>query len=159
MLPGSRIYLNDAGEQILISDGKEYRVWTDFFVYQVGAFSNLAALTGTATNQLVIQSDSDFEWVHASYQFDNAATQTTYNGRFLPNMTILITDSGSGRQLMNAAVPIMSIFGRPEQPYQLPVSKVFKANSTINFTAVNFDAAIATGNLRLSLIGYKIFYY
>lgn len=158
-MQNSRIMLDDAGNQILVSDGKEYKVWTDLFTYQVPVFTNLAAAGGVATNQVVIQADSDFEWVHASYEFDNAATQTTYNGRFLPNMTILITDTGSGRQLSNAAVPVMSIFGRPEQPYALPVSKVFKANSTIGFTATNFDAAIATGNLRLSLIGYKIFYY
>ena len=155
----SRIYLDDNGNQILVADGKLYKVWTDFFTYQVPVFTNLAALVGTATNQVVIQADSDFEWCHAAYEFDLAATQTDYSTRRLPNMTILITDSGSGRQLSNAAVPVMSIFGRPEMPYALPVTKVFKANSTINFTAVNFDAAVATGNLRLSLIGYKIFYF
>lgn len=156
----SRIQIDpNTGDQILVADGKQYKVWTDFFTYQVPVFSNLAITNGTATNQVVIQADSDFEWCHASYEFDLAASTYTYNGRNIPNMTILITDSGSGRQLMNAAVPVISIFGRPEMPYVLPVSKVFKANSTINFTATNFDAAVNTGNLRLSLIGYKIFYF
>lgn len=135
-----------------------YQPFPDWFTYQVPVFSNLAAAGGTATNQILIQADADFEWVAAVYQFDLAAAAYTYTTRPIPNMTIQITDSGSGRQLMNAAVPVTSIFGAPEKPQMLPISKVFKRNATIQFTATNFDAAVATGNLRLSLIGWKTFY-
>ena len=33
------------------------------------------------------------------------------------------------------------------------------ANLNLAVTAVNFDAAVATGNLRLTLTGWKIYYY
>ena len=136
-----------------------YYVMREFFVYQVPVFASLAAATGTGSNNLLIQADSDFEWTHGVYQFDIAATQTTWATRFIPNMTIQITDSGSGRFISSAAVPVTSIFGDPDSPRLLPVTKVFSANSNIVFTAVNFDAATATGNLRLSLLGWKLYYY
>ncbi len=59
---------------------------------------------------------------------------------------------------MSGAVPVTSIFGQPENPYVLPITRTFKANASIQFTATNFDAAVNTGNLRLSLIGFKRFY-
>lgn len=136
-----------------------YAVMREFFSYQVPVFASLAAATGTAANNLLIQSDSDFEWTAGVYQFDIAATLNTWATRFIPNMTIQIADSGSGRFLSNAAVPVTSLFGPGSAPIVLPVSKVFAANSNVVFTAVNFDAAVATGNLRLTLLGWKLYYY
>lgn len=137
-----------------------YAVMREFFTYQVPVFSNLAALVGTATNQLLIQADSDFEWVAGAYEFDLAAAQLAMATRQVPNMTIQIQDSGSGRFLSNAAVPVETLFGPGiASARSYPISKIFKANSNVSFTAVNFDAATATGNLRLTLLGWKIYYY
>ena len=136
-----------------------YYVMREFFVYQVPVFASLAAATGTGSQNLLIQADSDFEWTHGIYQFDIAATQVTWATRPIPNMTIQITDSGSGRFISSAAVPVTSMFGDPDSPRMMPISKVFSANSNIVFSAVNFDAATATGNLRLSLLGWKLYYY
>ena len=135
------------------------KIYRDLFTYQVPVFTNLAAAGGAATNQILIQNDSDFEWIAGAYEFDLAAATYVNAAQNVPNMTILIVDTGSGRQLMNAAVPIINLFGQLGQPYTLPISKVFGRNSSIQFTATNIDAAVATGNLRLSLIGWKIFYY
>lgn len=132
-------------------------VLLDFFVYEVPVFASLAA-GASFTNRIIIQADADFEWIQSCYEFDVAAAAFTYSTRPMPNMSIRINDTGSGRQLMNDAVPVTSIFGQPENPYVLPISRTFKANATIEFTATNFDAAVATGNLRLSLIGFKQFF-
>lgn len=134
-------------------------VMRELFIYQVPVFTNLAATSGTATNQLQIQADSDFEWTHGVYEFDLAAAAVTLSTQSVPNMTVQIADTGSGRFMMNAAVPVPSLFGPLTKPRRLPISKIFKANSSVAFTAVNFDAAVATGNLRLSLIGWKLYYY
>lgn len=129
----------------------------DLFVYQVPAFDNLAA-GAVQTQQIIVQADSDFEWVQAVYEFDLAAAQFTYSTRPMPNMSVVIVDTGSGRQLMSGSVPVTSLFGQPENPYVLPITRTFKANASVQFTVTNFDAATATGHLRLSLIGYKRFY-
>jgi len=136
-----------------------YYVVREFFTYEVPVFSNLAILVGTAANNLPIQADADFEWTHGVYEFDLAATSTTFATRFIPNMTLQISDSGSGRFITSAAVPVPSLFGPSDRPRALPITKVFSANSNVVFTAVNFDAAVATGNLRLSLLGWKLYYY
>ena len=141
-----REYINEAGKRVVM----------DMFTYQVPVFTNLA-VGASLTNQIIIQADADFEWIEAVYEFDLAAAAYLYNTRPMPNMTVLIVDGSSGRQLMNNAVPVVNIFGRPEMPYVMPITKTFKANATIQFTATNFDAAVTTGNLRLSLIGVKHF--
>lgn len=136
-----------------------YCVMREAFAYQVPVFSNLAAATGTATNQLLIQADADFEWTHGVYAFSLADAAQEWNTYDVPNMSIQIADTGSGRFMMNAAVPVPSMFGFFGNPRQLPISKVFKANSSVAFTAVNFDAAVATGQLRLTLLGWKLYYF
>mgnify|MGYP001583285449 CR=1 FL=1 len=136
-----------------------FSVMREFFQYQVPAFSNMAAAGATATNQLLIQADSDFEWSLGSYEFDLASAAVTLSTQSIPNMTILLTDSGSGRQLSSAAIPVTSLFGPLTKPFILPITKVFKANSNLSVTAVNFDAAVTTGNLRLTMTGWKIYYY
>jgi len=136
-----------------------YSVMREFFAYQVPVFSNLAILVGTVTNNLLIQADADFEWVAGMYQFDLAAAQVTFNTASVPNMTLQIQDSGSGNFISSGAVPVTNLFGLIGRPLKLPATKVFKANSNIAFTAVNFDAATATGNLRLTLLGWKLYYF
>jgi hypothetical protein len=131
----------------------------EFFQYQVPVFSNIANAGGTLTQNLLIQADSDFEWSEGTYEFDLASAAIALSTQQVPNMTILIVDSGSGRQLSSAAVPVPSLFGPLVMPHRLPITKVFKANSNIAVTAVNFDAAVATGNLRLTMTGWKIYYY
>lgn len=137
-----------------------YCVMREFFAYQVPVFSDLAA-GASVTNQLQFQADSDFEWTHGQFQFDLNGAQQDLAGLEVPNMSILIVDSGSGRQLMSAAVPVQNLFGyiNAGPARALPCSRVFKANSNASFTATNFDAATATGRLRLTLLGWKLYYF
>ena len=71
-------------------------------------------------------------------------------------MTVQIKDTGSGRDIIETAAPVMNIFGSGRLPFILPTPKLFLARSTIAITVENFDAAV-TYNLRLSFIGYKVF--
>lgn len=127
----------------------------DFFVYVVN-FTALAAAGGVGNGNIQIQADSDFKWVKSCYHVDIALAAQQEATRQIPLCTVNITDSASGRALMNAPVPVPSLFGHEGQPFILPIARIFKANSNIAIAVANFDAA-AIYNLRLSFIGTKIF--
>lgn len=127
----------------------------DYYVYEVD-FNGLAP--GNQQNgNIQIQADSDFKWLTAAYHADIAAAAFTDDTRPIPNVTVAITDQGSGRQLTQNPVPIPSIFGTGRLPFVLPIPRVFRARSSIGIDVVNFDAA-ATYNIRLSFIGTKLYY-
>ncbi|MES9859177.1 MAG: hypothetical protein ABW166_21705 [Sedimenticola sp.] len=130
------------------------RVIKDFYVYQED-FLALAS-GGSATGSINIQADSDFVVQKLNYFADIAVAAQTDSSRIIPLVTVQITDSGSGRNLMEAPLPIPSMFGTGELPFILPQPKLFLARSTITLSVTNFSAS-TTYNLRLSLLGYKVF--
>lgn len=128
----------------------------DFFAYTI-AFSSL--LAGTATQGAIqIQADSDFELNKFTMFADIAAAAETEATRVLPLVTLQLTDTGTGRALFNAPLPIPAVMGDGRIPFILPVPKIFSANASVAIEVANF--ALATDyNLRLCLIGAKIFTY
>ncbi len=128
----------------------------DFFVYDID-FSSLAA-AGQATGSIQIQADSDFELQKLTHFTDIAGAAQTEDSRVLPLVTMQVTDSGTGRQMFNTAVPIPALMGDGRIPFILPVSKMFSKNSSVSITLSNYSSA-TTYNLRLQLIGAKIFTY
>lgn len=127
---------------------------SDFFCYFFPAFA--IAPAAQQTQQVQIQADSDFELLQLMYHADIAAAAFVWNTRPIPNVTALITDTGSGRQLMSAAVPLTAIAGIAEQPAWLPQTKIFQRNAAVSLQLTNFDAAV-TYNLRVTMVGRKIF--
>ena len=127
----------------------------DFYIYEedFASIANGASSTGTIN----IQADSDFVLQKMTYFADISAAVQTNSSRVIPLATILVTDSGSGRNLMESAVPISSIMGTGNVPFILPKPKLFKARTTISITVANFSAS-TTYAIRLSFIGYKVFY-
>lgn len=124
----------------------------DYFVYESEA---LALAAGASANDTInIEADSDFVLQKLAYFADIAAAAQTASSRVIPLVTVQITDTGSGRQLMQNPIPVPSIFGTGELPHILPNPRLFMANSTIQVAYTNFDAA-STYNLRLAFIGYK----
>lgn len=128
----------------------------DFFVYNVNALA--VAPGATALGAIQIQADSDFELQKLTQFSDIAAAGQTAAGRVLPLVTIQVTDTGTGRTLFSAPVPIPGIFGDGTIPFILQTSKVFTKNSALQIALTNYDAA-NTYNVRLQLIGSKIFQY
>lgn len=126
----------------------------DFYTYEAQALALAAA--GNANDEINIEADSDFIMQKLSYQADIAAAAFTDSTRPIPNVTIQIIDTGSGRQLMQNPIPIPSLFGTGELPFILPNPRKFLRNSTIQVAFNNFDAAVAY-NVRLAFIGYKIY--
>ena len=126
----------------------------DFYIY--GANFLAVAPAAAPSSSFAIQADSDFELQKLTFASDlNAGVQTS-STITIPQCTILITDTGSGRQLMNQAVDLTTFFGNGENPFILSRPKIFKANTTINIVLTNYSAA-QTYNVRLSFIGVKLF--
>lgn len=136
----------------------------EFFVYTANFnATSLVAATGQQSQTIQIQNDADFVWMAASYHADVAAAGQTDSSRVIPLATVLMTNGGTNRQLSKVTlttgndlgVPIPAVFGGRE-PLYLPKPMLLVANSTFTMQVSNFDAAQAY-NIRLSLIGYKIF--
>ena len=128
----------------------------DFYAYSL-IFTALA-LNTNQTKNIPIQADSDFVLQKLCFFADDGViVKFSPNTRLIPNVTVLITDTGSGRQIMDSAVPLYSLFGTAENPFILPTPKVFSARSNISVTVANVEAAAATYTLRLAFIGTKVF--
>lgn len=126
----------------------------DFYVYEAEAL--VLAAGASANDTIQIEADSDFILQKLTYQADLAGVAQTDATRVLPNVLVLLTDTGSGRQLMQTPIPIPSFFGIGAIPFILPNPRLFMRNSTITVAFTSFEAA-ATPSVRLAFIGYKIY--
>lgn len=127
----------------------------EFFVY-TASFGSIAA-NGNGTVQINIESDSQFVVQKLAYFVTDAAgTTQTNDSRILPNLTIQITDTGSGRNLQNEALPVTSICGEGDLPHILSTPKTFKANSIITTVLTNFGSD-NLDNVFINFIGKKVF--
>lgn len=149
-----RIPGNERTVQMLQNLMSKRRVLRDPFTY-TALFIGLAA-GANATFNINIQADSDFLIQAQAYHANTANAAQTASNFVYPLATVLLTDSGSGRQFMDAAVSIPAIFGNGQFPFVLPQPKLMSARSTLVVTAANYDAAAAY-NLRLYFIGVKLF--
>ena len=131
----------------------------DFFVYTL-LFTALAYNTSQTLN-IAVQADANFLLQKITQYSQNVTTpaQQTDSSRILPDATILITDAGSGRQIMDKALPVCALFGSGEIPFILNQPKLFSARSTITVTLANISVATSqtSYNSYICFIGKKIF--
>lgn len=126
----------------------------DFYIYGTN-FANIAA-GATLTNIISIQADSDFEVQKMNFSSDLAGGVQTDSTRTIPQCSVVILDTGSGRQLMNQAIDLTTFFGNGLQPFILPMPKVFRANTALSIALTNYSAA-QVYNVKMSFIGVKLF--
>ena len=127
----------------------------DFFTYNI-QFEDVSA-GATANGFIQIEADSDFliqKLAYASFVGGGAVDLQTQD---VPLCTILIVDTGSGRQIMNNPVPISALFGDGRLPYILPTPKLFTKNSRINVTVFNFSGGTTYADIWINFEGKKIF--
>ena len=155
----SMIQQDDYGNEFLVYAGKRIPILMRIpFVYQMPTVSALAVGATSTPVQTLIDSGSDFLWQAGTYSFTLADAAYTYSTRPMPNWTMIINDSAAGRNLQNIPVPVGAWFGPVEKPVLRPLPYLFGAAATVQMTFTNFDAAVATGSLRVSLIGQQIYY-
>lgn len=116
------------------------------------------AASDTATNNFITQSDSGFAICKTSFTISDNVNVYVNNisdsPRYAP-LTIMLTDSGSGRDLSNFPVTIGSLFGGDRLAYHWSVPKILDPNSTLTARLQNLVAT--PFNVRLVFHGYKIF--
>jgi hypothetical protein len=127
----------------------------EFFTYTTG---RLAAIgVGATINTVInIQAEADFILEKLTYSADLAGVAQTWNGLIVPNVTVLLTATGSGNQLMNAALPLTGLFGSAFLPFILPYPRVLRANSQLQIQLVSFEAAV-TPLITLNFHGRKVY--
>ena len=130
------------------------------FTYSTPAQNVASGATGAA-QQVLFDNNSVFVWLRSTFRADTgtitAATAFAYDTIPVPNVTVLIQDSGSGMSFMNAAVPIYEIASNiPGLPYLLPTPQLIQANASYSVTFQNYDGANAY-NLQWSFEGFRIF--
>lgn len=143
--------MDSATLQQLIDRGM---VLKDPFTY-TAIFTGLAA-GANATFNINIQADADFLIQGQAYHANVANAGQTATTLTYPLATVLLTDSGSGRQFMDSDVSIPEIFGNGQFPFMLPQPKIMSARLTLVVKCTNYDAA-QTYNIRLAFIGCKLF--
>ncbi len=127
------------------------------FPYSYNAVFAAIAPAGTATVNIAIDAAAPFLIVNQTYEANVTAGAAQTSGTFCyPNMTILLTDTSSNRQMMDVGVPVVNLFGNGQFPYVLPEPKLMAANSVLQVTATSFEAANSPV-LRLTFNGYKLY--
>lgn len=134
------------GAYVLVPD----TVTQDTFSYGV-TFRNIPA-GGAASGNISVQADSDF-LIHNQVQYCGGASDSA---RVIPNVTVVLTDTGSGRKLMSEALPVDAIFGSAKLPYILPLPKYLFARSVLQVEVVNNSSAVIPV-LHLAFNGVKVF--
>lgn len=129
-------------------------------------YSLIFAIAGASpfsqTQNIQIQADAEFILMQTQYGFIlDSAPSPSVNDRLLPiGANVQLTDSGSGRNLLNEAVPLTTIFGDGLLPYIWGTPKAFAASTVLRCTidtgtlSLNANAT----NLVLVFSGEKRFY-
>lgn len=125
----------------------------DLYVYTANFVGLAPDQTGVFSIQ--IQADADFEWIKSTYQADIDAAAFTSSTAPIPNVTVQLTDTGTGKQLFQTPVPVATMFGTGQLPFINPIARVFTARSSIQVSVANYDAAVTYG-LQLQFIGMKV---
>lgn len=136
-----------------VMGGQRY-VGRDYYVYD--ALANPLPNGGAAVDNIQIQADADFIWQKATY-LALAATPANLaaDTRIIPAATVQLTDTASGRELFEQALPIDALFGTGELPFILPTARLLPARSTFR---VNFQNLGTTPmRIQLCMIGYKAY--
>jgi len=139
-------------ETILAQIYQGKQIQTDPFTY-LATFSFSSATT--LPFNINIQADSDFIILQTMYFVNVAAASQERSTQALFNGTVLMTDTGSGRQLMDSSVPVDSLFGNGQFPYIWPSPKMLSSKSTFQVQATQIESTTQT--LYLSFSGIKVF--
>jgi hypothetical protein len=116
----------------------------------------LAGVVGTTAAMVFqIEADSYFYMNAISYQADLALAAVTDSTNVVPLITVVIFDSGSGRQLMANPTPLNCIAGYNGSPFRLPKPRRFASTAQITATLVNYSANAY--NVSLTLSGFKVY--
>jgi hypothetical protein len=132
----------------------------DYFAY-VFSFGTIAS-QDTGSDQVLVQADSDFEWQETAQYAELNGVTAPLQDNFIPQLDLQITDTGSGRSLFFAPIPVSLLAGTGRNAYCLKQPRLFSASASVNMTLFNHSASgLGPGaedydNVFVALIGRKI---
>lgn len=127
-----------------------------FYIYQTPNIASLAA-AATTTNVIQFDIDSVFVWMRTCVVADIAGAVQTTSSIVIPLATLQITDTGTGTNFFNNAVPLTAIAGDGRLPFVQPTPVMCSPAASFQFTWNNYSAATTYANLRLQLVGFKVY--
>jgi hypothetical protein len=98
-----------------------------------------------------IQADADFLIIKQARFVTDANTNSPVTA---PLVSVVLTDTGSGRQMMDVATHMETIFGTAQFPYILPQAKRLSANSTYQIALTSLTGAVDY-NIYIDFSGFK----
>lgn len=118
--------------------------------------TNPGSLTAGSTfpTQILIDAGTDFFWTATTFQSDVSGGALTEATNVVPLITVLITDTGSARQLMANPVPVGSMAGDGKRPYRKLRPRLFRGNSLIQFVFTSYGATTVS-NCYFTLHGFR----
>lgn len=131
-------------------------IYKDAFFYNTGIEDALAPAASTSST-FNIDGDSDFFATKLTVHAVSGGDATTYLASLLPEVNIIITDTTSGRSLMNEQVPLANLAGSAQLPFILPIMRLFVAKSTIKIDYYNVSDNATYSALQLTFCGVKAF--
>lgn len=142
----------------ILLDPKRNLLQIQPFVHSIN-FSALATAV-SADGSFTTQNDSDFIITKTTYTAVLVTTAAlTESTQIRPLATVLLTDSGSGRNLSAEAVMIDAMFGRGQLPYIWSMPYKVNGNSTMTATLANITTGAGESyTIRLQFHGVKVFY-
>ena len=129
---------------------------SDYFFYQTTVASMAPA--ANSPSQIQIDAGTDFLWIASSYfvTIGFAGDSLTVDTNVIPLLTVTILDTGATKNLMNAPCPIHTIASNnPGELYRLIRPRLFRANSVINFTWVNYASDATYTGLYFVMHGIR----
>jgi hypothetical protein len=122
--------------------------------------ADFLALAPNAVQTFIIQIDASaqFLWTASSFNACQTIGTSTYAWQTnpIPQVRILITDTGSAKQLMSNPVYINSMAGSNNGPLRNIHPRFFDKSSAIQIQATSDDGT-TWGHLQLNLIGFRIY--
>lgn len=109
----------------------------------------------STVGSIQIQNDSDFVCLAVYADVRSSDNQTTLAYPNWP-FTILVTDTGAGRNLSNIAVPLSNLAAPNQYGQRLVQPNFFAAASTISITLTSLASA-TDYNVRLTFAGVKVY--
>lgn len=127
-----------------------------FYIYQTPNVASIAA-AASATNTIQFDIDSVFCWLRICVFADIAGAVQTVSSLVVPLVTMQVTDTGSGTNFFNNPIPLGAIAGSAQLPFVMPSPQFVQPAASLQFAFANFSNATTYANLRVQLIGFKVY--
>lgn len=137
-----------------LGEGAGAQLWIEPYSYPI-SITGLAAVGGTSSQNLAINSNADFVLTRISYHANIAAIQNVGN-KTVAFARVQIIDAGSARPFFNAAVDLENFASNANPERFLPFPRWISANSSLTVQATGYGTGVETYGIELLFEGVSV---